>query len=445
MNSTEKRFGIATTISLVIGIVIGSGIFFKADDILIYSGGNTYIGVLAFLFIGTGVIFGALLVSNYAIESDNEGGIIAYSQMVLGHRYGFSVGWFLVTIHFPAMIALLSWVTADFTLIFLGIDDGIWILTVFFYTLTLLTNYFSTNFSGLISKISTVLKLIPLIIIAIVGLFLAPSQTTQVSQSSETLQLDLFPLLIAIAFSFDGWIIATSISGEVKNVQKNLPRALVLGTTIIMIVYILYFVGMTRLIGVDSIIASGDAHVAQASQIIFNNDKIITLFVMISVYGGLNGMMLAYFRLPHALVQNKMMKDRFNLKEISQKRGVSLNSVLFGIPFVCFFLLIHALSLQTDSSGHPTNIISSMGIQIDSLPVIVNYVFYCILFLGIIPRIKRNKLSRRTYIYLFLALVVNLTVIFGSFTENGLIYIGFSSIVIAIGQYFYQPKTPLNN
>lgn len=77
----KRKFGFFTTIAMIAGIVIGSGIFFKTDDILSAVGGNLLLGSLGWILGAIGIIFGGLTVAQYAKKEDTVGGIITYSEM----------------------------------------------------------------------------------------------------------------------------------------------------------------------------------------------------------------------------------------------------------------------------------------------------------------------------------------------------------------------------
>ena len=99
-----------------------------------------------------------------------------------------------------------------------------------------------------------------------------------------------------IAFSFDGWTVSTSIGHEVRNSKRNLPRALIISPILILIIYILYFVGISIYLGPETIMALGDEHVYLAARNIFGHlgSKILLTFVVISIIGTVNGLSLIH-------------------------------------------------------------------------------------------------------------------------------------------------------
>ena len=126
----------------------------------------------------------------------------------------------------------------------------------------LILNGLSSKLGGLFQNASTIIKLIPLILIAIAGIiFGEPSSITSVELSSAVKSTGWIAAIAPIAFSFDGWIVSTSIGHEVRDSKRNLPKALIIAPISILIVYLLYFVGISIYVGPETIMSIGDAHV----------------------------------------------------------------------------------------------------------------------------------------------------------------------------------------
>ena len=434
-NQLNKKYGLFTTMSMVVGIVVGSGIFFKADDVLAATGGNVLLGVLGFILVGVGVVFGALTIAQYALKNDKEGGMIPYAIEAFGSKFGFAVGWFITVVYFPALVALLSWVFGLYTTQFLGIENTvfIWVFAVLALVAIYSCNVILPKFSGRVQAVSTVIKIIPLLVIGFVGIFSGEALSSEYMNSVVDLPPGgFFAALIAIAFSFDGWIVATSISGEVINAKKTLPKALVLGTVAVLSIYVIYFVGMTNLVPAEEIIALGDAHVNEAASLLLGpiGGKLLIGFVVISVYGGLNGVVLGFTRLPHALVSNKLMKNMMKIDQVSDKHNTPIRSALFGIPFIAIYMIIHYLSSVEG------NIFNAIGFDIGSLPILVNYVLYIFLFYGVFKMARKGEVPKKNLAYSLIAIVVALIVIVGSLPNNGVLYIIIGIVSIIIGLPF---------
>ncbi len=434
MKNKNEQYGFMTAISMVIGIVIGSGIFFKADDILIATNGSIILGILGFLIVGIGVLFGSLVISEYAINNTDEGGLIPYCKVAFGPRIAYYISWFIITVYFPAIIVILAYVTALYLGVLLNIDSNIFLYLatalVLFFAFT--SNILSKKFGGNIQSISTALQLIPLFAIGVFGLifFQDTSVTTSVATSSST-HMNFFTALIAIAFTFDGWIVVTSIGNEVKNPNKTVPIALSAGVLITTIIYILYFIGITNIVSPQAIIALGDAHVNIAAETIFGDHGsiIITSFIVIAVYGGVNGMVLAYLRLPHSIVKQGMMSDFLSVDQNITDNGFALGVIIFNITTVVIMFIIQVLVSE--------NIIFSKLVtpfDLSTLPITIIYFVYIGLYLNVFKISKRQGVEKaRLIMFIFIAVIISLIVIYGALQVNGLVYIIFSLIVILLG------------
>ncbi len=442
-NKVQEKYGVFTAASLVVGIVIGSGIFFKADDVLVNTGGSVLLGVLAFLFVGIGVLFGALVISQYALLNDGEGGIIAYSKQAFGEKFAFIVGWLMVSLYFPSLIIILAWVCALYTSFVVGIDSSlfIWITTLIYLIIAYLSNVLSPILSGKIQVVTTIAKLIPLVLISIVGLLNISSlfETTQAINTTSG-SSNIFLAIIAIAFTFDGWIIATSVSAEIKDSKKNLPKALIYGVVAIIIIYIAYFIGISAMVGPDQIIALGDAHVGVAAEQLFGSfgNTLINVLVTISVYGALNGLVLTYIRYPHALVVNGVFRDKLHFSKIDERFNVSLGSVYFSLIFVIFFYIFTYITMEVEW-------FVSRGFDSSAIAIIVVYIVYIILYFGVIKFIKQGITPKIYYLYIALAILTSIIIIGGSLlpTEgviisNGVLYILLTAFMYIFCFPFYK-------
>lgn len=435
MNSKKEQYGFITAISMVIGIVIGSGIFFKADDILIATNGSVLLGVLGFLVVGIGVLFGSLVVSEYAINNPSEGGLIPFCKDAFGPKLAYFVSWFIISVYFPAIIVLLAFVTSIYLGVLLGIDSStfLYVATALVLAFAFISNILSKRVGGAIQSITTALQLVPLFIIGAIGLlfFNTSGAGAAITSHDVTNGASFFTALIAIAFTFDGWIVVTSVSNEVKNPKKTLPVALTLGVLLTTIIYILYFIGITNIVSPVDIISLGDGHVDVAAKTIFGNNgsTIVTAFVVIAVYGGVNGMTLAYLRLPHSIINEGMMKDILRINEHTTSNGFSLGVIIFDVITVIIMLAIHILATEGIIFGN-----LAVPFDISVLPITIIYFIYIGLYLRVFKVTKRQGIERtRLGIYGSVAILISLIVIYGAMQVNGLIYIIFSLFAMLIG------------
>ena len=122
-NKLEKKYGLFTAICMVVGIVVGSGVFFKAQVILQKTGGDMPLGVLAWLIGGAIMIVCILAFSAMAQKYEKVNGIVDYAEAIVGKRYGYYIGWFLSTTYYPTLTSALAWLSARYTLVFVTSVD----------------------------------------------------------------------------------------------------------------------------------------------------------------------------------------------------------------------------------------------------------------------------------------------------------------------------------
>lgn len=432
----KQNYNFATAISMVVGCVIGSGIFFKADDILAAVNGNVMLGLLGFFIVGIGVLFGALSVSKYTELDTNNEGFIGYARMAAGRKFSYIVGWLLVSCYFPTLMVILALVTANYMGMLLGIDSQLFITIGTFILLvtSMYVNLKLPQVAGKIQVFSTVAKLIPLILIGIIGvLFFGNDTTTTVA--SETLSGGKpMSALIAIAFAFDGWIVATNIADDLEDSKRNLPRALAWGSIAIMSIYSLYFFGLTRIISPEQIVSIGDQHIMVASQVLLGDigSKLILIFIVISVYGGFNGMTLAYVRLPQELIELGLMTIPEKYKQNMFKYSIMLATAIISFWFIFEQLIDYGIIF--------TNL--EYGFDISSMPIVIIYIVYIVLFLAVNKYVTNEPLIRRIYFIVIslIATITSLMIIGGSLGVNGLLYIVISMIIIGLGMPMYNKQ-----
>lgn len=121
-NDLQKKYGLPTAIALVVGIVIGSGVFFKAEKILAATGGNLPLGILAWAIGGGIMIVCAYMFSILAGRYAHVSGLVDYAEALVGRRYAYCMGWFTALIYFPAMTSVLACVSARYLGVLCGLD-----------------------------------------------------------------------------------------------------------------------------------------------------------------------------------------------------------------------------------------------------------------------------------------------------------------------------------
>lgn len=396
----EKRYGLVTAIAMVVGIVIGSGVFFKAEKILNATGGNLPLGILAWIIGGLIMISCAYTFAVLATKYEKVNGVVDYAEAAVGKEYGYYVGWFLAIIYYPNMTCVLAWVSARYTCVLLGWDitgGSCMVMAGFFLIGSYALNALSPVLSGKFQVATTVIKLVPLLLMALVGTVVGLKNGmtvynfTHVVENTGSTSTLLFTAVVATSFAYEGWIIATSINSELKDAKKNLPRALLGGTGIIMGVYILYYIGLAGAVPNETMMAGGEAGAKMAFETVFSQaaGTVIFVIIVVSCLGTLNGLMLGCTRGMYALAARKEGPRPELFGSIDKATNMPSNSAIFGLLLCGFWLFYFYGSNLAGPWFGPFSFDTS------ELPIVTLYAFYIPIFLLMMKKEKElNRFKR---------------------------------------------------
>ena len=121
----KKQYGLLMAICMVVGTVVGSGVFFKAQAILQKTNGDMPMGILAWVIGGTVMIFCVLAFCVMAQRYEKVNGLVDYAEATIGSKYAYMMGWFTTTIYTPAMTSVLAWVSARYFGVLFGWNDEV--------------------------------------------------------------------------------------------------------------------------------------------------------------------------------------------------------------------------------------------------------------------------------------------------------------------------------
>lgn len=397
-NQLEKRYGLVTAICVVVGIVVGSGVFFKAEKILVCTDGRTSLGILAWLIGGIIMVSCAVVFGILASRHEKCNGIVDYAEELCGEKYGYVVGWFMATIYYPTLTSVLAWVTARYFSVLLGWDitgGQCMVIAGFLLILAFVNNALSPVIAGKVQVATTVIKFIPLVLMAVVGtIFGIHSGMTMenfhyVAQNAGPTGTALFTAVCATSFAYEGWIIATSINSEIKDSKRNLPIALFAGTLIIVFIYIVYYIGLAGAVDNETMMAGGETAAKIAFTTVFSKVGGTGVFVLIviSCYGVLNGLMMANVRGFYSLA---IRGKGYNPKMFCQVDPVSnmpTNAAVIGLLVAGWWLLyFYGANLTAPWFG-------PFCFDTSELPIITIYAMYIPMFMVMIKRIKNYKVT----------------------------------------------------
>lgn len=373
--------------SLVIGNMVGSGIFLLPAALAAYGG----ISIFGWLFTATGAIFLALVFARLSRMMPDAGGPYAYTRYGLGDFAGFLVAWgywisiwcgnAAISVAMVGNLAVFwpSLVSNSFLAIFVALSS-IWFLTWI--------NVYGVRQAGVIQLFTTILKLLPLIAIATLGFmyfnidhfypFNISGEST-FSAITSTATLTLWALL--------GLESGTIPADNIKNPGSTIPKATIIGTLITAIVYIL---GTIAVMGVMDlkILASSTAPFADAAQKMWGPfaGKLVAAGAVISCFGALNGWILLQGQLPRAVARDGLFPAKFG--KLSE-RGTPVTGLVVSSIFITLLMFMNYTKGLVEQF--------TFIILLATLSTLLPYIFSTIAELAII--IGRKKiLSKRKLI-----------------------------------------------
>ncbi|WP_312195164.1 APC family permease [Epilithonimonas vandammei] len=413
----EKKLKLWDAVMIVMGSMIGSGIFIVSADIMRNLGSGYWI-IVVWLITAVMTIAAAISYGELSAMFPKAGGQYTYITEIFGKPMGFLYGWGMFTVIQTGTIAAVAVAFGKFTAylvpslndaapIFQSGDFKItWIQILAIVVILFLTfvNTKGVQFGKILQNVFTSSKIIALLGLIVLGFVLISQsnwssnmsfgwdafqnlkQTEWKSISGATVLGGIAAAMVGSVFSSVAWENVTFISGEIENPKKNVVKAMILGTSAVMILYLLVNFVYLNALDRDSIaFAANDRVAVAAAEKMFGNAGtiIIAVLVMISTFGCVNGIVLAGAR-----VFQTMAKDGLFLKSAveNNKNGVPAKSLWMQGIWASLLCL----------SGQ-------YGDLLDMISFVI-VLFYMITVFGVIYlRIKKPELERgyKTFLYPF--------------------------------------------
>ena len=429
MENLKKEIGFFGAFSTVVGVVIGSGVFFKAA-VIYKTTGNVSLGLLAWILAGIISICAGLTTAELAAAIPETGGMIVWVEKAYGKTVSYLLGWAQAVIYYPASIAAAAAIFSTQFLNLFGVDKKYSILIGACAATTVTgLNLLGSKASGRIQTVATICKLIPIIAIIVFGLLqpnptaieLFPSRSTS---TSSTPLASLGAAMLAAMYGYDGWSNVGTIAGEMKNPKKDLPRAILYGLLVITAIYLLINVAYLLTMPMEQIAGNGNVPNDVATKLFGpNGGKIITIGIMISVYGTMNGFTMTAIRVPYAMA----MKDQIPFKNF----WIKLNR--FSIPYFSALVTL-VLTIAMMFTGEFDTLTDFLLFTI--------WIFFIATFFAVFVLRKREPNMPRPYKVPFYPIVPWVSIIGGAYIVLAAIITQFTLaisgvIITLLGLVFY--------
>lgn len=300
------------SIAVVIGVVIGGGIF-VVPNLVARSLPSVQWIFACWIFAGIVSFFGALASAELGSALPATGGQYVFIREAWGRMAGFLYGWtnFLV-----ARTAQIAWLAVTFVL-FVSYFVPVHGLAAKLLALALIALFAAINYVGVragatVQKILMFAKVGGLLVI-VAGAFLAAPHAPVNTAPAAPISLSFFGVaMIACLMGYDGWVQMSFVAGEIKNPQKTILRALAIGLTIVAAVYLLANAAYLRVLSIPEIAASDHVGASAAERAMGPaGGTLVSLIIMLSIVGTLNGCFLTSPRVYFAQARDGLFFRKF--------------------------------------------------------------------------------------------------------------------------------------
>lgn len=334
-----RKLSAWTGAAVVVGVTIGSAIYQVPAPIA--AGTGNLLGVsLVWIVGGLISLFGVLSIAELAVMYPQAGGPYAYLREAFGRPLAFLFGWmWLLTTPFSWAAQALAFAYYLGTLLPLGMN-GTHAVAAALIVLISAAQYRSVRLGALVQNLSTGTKLIALVGLAAALLLLAPHAAANVtSASAGSLKWNgLAVALVASLWAYDGWANLTPLAGEMREPQRNLPRAFIGGALLVMGIYLLMNAAFLVALPFGELSASKAVAADAVTAVLGHGGTVvIAALVMVSTFGSLNGSIMSDPRVFFA-----MAEDGLFFKSVG-KVHPKFETPHVAIAFSCILAVVYVL------------------------------------------------------------------------------------------------------
>ncbi len=377
-NTLGRKIGLWATISIVAGSVIGSNIFMK-PAVMAGQLGSPLLLLFVWVFAGIISMAGAAINAEIGAMMPVTGGQYVFFKKMYGNFFAYLYGWASFAVINTASIAAIAYIFSGYTEYFftlpsfskeieqswhitvpfigelLPLDNfGVKALSILMITLLTWVNARSVKGSGTVQVIFSFVKVAAILLMVLLIFFSGKGSVHHFIQTSAHTNLKGWGIIAGItaalsgAFAaYDGWNNIGFVAGEVSNPKKNIPKGLIAGLTICIVLYILTTQAYLYILPVDKM-AQSPLVATDALQPISGNTGagFIALLVLISTFGAANGNILACARVTFAMAEEGVFfKAIGNVHPIHKTPA---NSIWLQCTWACLFVVTGSFDMLTD-------------------------------------------------------------------------------------------------
>jgi basic amino acid/polyamine antiporter, APA family len=331
-SALPRVLGLRQLTYIVIGTVIGSGIFVVPGVVLRQSGGSIGVALLVWLVGGILSLLGALTYAELGAMHPQAGGLYVYIRDGFGRFPAFLFGWTLFFVISSGSVATLAVAGASYLGQLMPLDPFTTKLAaVLMIAVIALINVRGTRESARVQDWTTLLKIIGILLMS--GLFLLRGRglTSTAPAWPETLSTSVLSgfglAMIGTLWAYEGWQYVTYSAGEARDPQRTFHRGIVLGTAALIAIYLLASVAYLAALGPEGV-AGTNRVAADAATALFGPvaGKLIALMILVSIFSATNGIVLTVPRAFFAMARDGIFFRR--LAEVHPRFGTPAFAII---------------------------------------------------------------------------------------------------------------------
>jgi APA family basic amino acid/polyamine antiporter len=312
-----RTLGLWSSVALVIGITIGSGIF-RSPAGIARQAPNPLVMIGLWVVGGAITLCGALSLAEIAAALPETGGIYAYLREAWGRRAAFLFGWSELVLIRASALGGIAVVFGEYLLRSVGVDPAGHVLlarglSAGAIVFAAAVNVRGANLGALIVGVATWAKFSALAVLVLASFTLGASHGASAAHftapSTGPLAVGSIGLaLVSVLWAYDGWADLSFASGEVKDPGRNLPRAIILGTLALIGIYVMTNLAYLYVLPIEAV-GRSPLVAADTMMAVFGRTGVVlvSVFVMISSFSSLNGSMLASPRVFFAMADDGLL------------------------------------------------------------------------------------------------------------------------------------------
>jgi APA family basic amino acid/polyamine antiporter len=326
MSELKRELGMWGAVAIVVGTVIGSGIFLVPKAMILRVGSPEMV-FFVFVFGGILSLFGALSYAELAAAMPEAGGEYVFLREAYGPFWGFLYGWTQLWVAKSGSVATLATAFFYYLANFYPFLEGVFaivplplgeggkpleirngqLLAMVVILLLGAINYFGVKLGGAIQIVVTAVKVAAIAAIVLIGLGSGQGTTANFQTSVPAVGglAGFFAALVAALWAYDGWNNVSMVSSEIRQPQRNLPLALISGTAAVMVIYLVTNIAYFSVLPAEAV-ASSDRVAAEMMRRILGGTgaNLVSVAAMISILAALNGSILSGSRVPYAMARD---------------------------------------------------------------------------------------------------------------------------------------------